>query len=66
MTTSEALAVARHVQNANYGSFCSALTCTYMLADESNREKLLQAFGELFKRIQGDMLAYAEFQAKGE
>lgn len=63
MTTSEALAVARHVQNANYGSFCSALSCAYILADQDNRERLLQAFGDLFARIQGDMLAYQAFEA---
>lgn len=63
MTSSEALAVARHVQNANYGSFASALSCAYILADQDNRERLLQAFGDLFARIQGDMLAYQAFEA---
>lgn len=64
MTTSEALAVARHVHESNYGSFASALACTYMLADQDNRERLLQAFGDLFSRIQRDMLAYQAFQAE--
>lgn len=63
MTTSEALAIARHVQNANYGSFASALSCAYILADQDNRERLLTAFGDLFARIQGDMLAYQAFEA---
>ena len=63
MTSSQALAVARHVQNANYGSFASALSCAYILADQDNRERLLQAFGDLFARIQGDMLAYQAFEA---
>lgn len=63
MTTSEALAVVRHIQNANYGSFASALSCAYILADQDNRERLLNAFGDLFARIQGDMLAYQAFEA---
>lgn len=63
MTSCEALAVARHVHNANYGSFASALSCAYILADQDNRERLLQAFGDLFARIQGDMLAYQAFEA---
>ncbi len=64
MTDSQALAVCRHIQAANYGSFASALSCTYVLADSDNRLKLLTAFSDLFKRIEGDMLAYAEFTAQ--
>ena len=64
MTTSEALAIARHLQDANYGSFASALSCTYILADQDNRERLLTAFGDLFERIQRDMLAYQDFEAQ--
>jgi hypothetical protein len=61
LTDSQALAVCRHIQAANYGSFASALSCTYILADQSNRETLLMAFSELFSRIHGDMVAYENF-----
>lgn len=64
MTDSQALEVCRHIQAANYGSFASALSCTYMLADADNRTKLLNAFEDLFSRIQGDMKAYNAFMAK--
>ena len=64
MTDSQALAVCRHIQAANYGSFASALSCAYLLADSDNCLKLLGAFLDLFKRIEGDMLAYAEFTAQ--
>lgn len=61
LTDSQALAVCRHIQSANYGSFASALSCTYVLADQWNREKLLEAFSDLFSRIHGDMVAYENF-----
>lgn len=63
MTNSQALAVCRHIQSANYGSFASALSCTYMLADSDNRQKLLETFSDLFSRIEGDMIAYNDFLA---
>jgi hypothetical protein len=61
---SQALAVCHHIQSANYGSFASALSCTYILADQDNREKLLNAFSELFIRINGDREAYEAFNSK--
>lgn len=63
MNDTQALAVCRHINKANYGSFASALACTYMLADQDNREKLLTAFLDLFQRIERDMLAYQAFEA---
>ena len=64
INTSQVLAVCHHINKANYGSFASALACTYLLADQSNREKLLNAFSELFERVQGDMLAFEQFNAE--
>jgi len=64
MTDSQALLICRHIQAANYGSFVSALSCAYLLADSDNRLKLLGAFSDLFSRIEADMIAYAEFTAK--
>ena len=64
MTDSQALAVCRHIQAANYGSFVSALSCAYLLADSDNRLKLLGAFSDLFSRIEADMIAYTEFTAQ--
>ncbi len=63
MNTTQAMTVCRHIEKANYGSFTSALACTYMLADQDNREKLLQAFSDVFERIERDMLAYHQFMA---
>ena len=62
LTHDQAFKVCKHIQYANYGSFASALSCTYMLADQDNRQKLLEAFSDLFNRINGDMVAYEAFQ----
>jgi hypothetical protein len=64
LTHDQAFKVCKHIQSANYGSFANALSCTYMLADQHNREKLLEAFSDLFSRINGDMVAYEAFQNK--
>jgi hypothetical protein len=64
MTDSQALLICRHIQAANYGSFVSALSCAYLLADSDNRLKLIGAFSDLFSRIEADIIAYAEFTAQ--
>ena len=64
INTNQALVICRHIQAGNYGSFVNALSCTYMLADQDNREKLLSAFSDLFQRIENDMLAYQAFITK--
>jgi hypothetical protein len=63
MTNDQAHKVALHISRANYGSFASALACAYLLGDQDNREKLLQAFLGLFERIERDMVAFEEFNA---
>ena len=66
MHQDQALKVANHITRANYGSFASALAYAYLLADQDNRAKLLQAFLDLFQRIERDMVAYAEFTSTQE
>ena len=64
MTNDDAHAVAMRMRD-HYGSFASAIACAYMLADQSNRETLLQAFNGLFSRVHADMVAYEAFQNQG-
>lgn len=64
MTQDQVRKVCQHINSANYGSFASALACTYLLADSDNRQKLINAFDDLFKRIEGDMLAYNDFMSQ--
>ena len=66
MHQDQALKVANYITQANYGSFASALAYAYLLADQDNRAKLLQAFLDLFQRIERDMVAYAEFTSTQE
>ena len=43
--------VMRILQDGHYGSFMSAIGCAYQLADSTNKEKLLQAFGDTFAEV---------------
>ena len=66
MNQDQALKIANYITQANYGSFASALAYAYLLADQDNRAKLLQAFLDLFQRVEQDMVTYAEFIASQE
>lgn len=43
--------IARILQDGHYGSFMSAIGCALQLADSTNKEKLIQAFGDTFERV---------------
>ena len=62
LTHDQAWKAAKRMQD-HYGSFASAISCAYMLADSTNRGTLLNAFSGLFERVYADMLAYEKFQA---
>lgn len=52
MTHSE-LHDAAHRMIRQGGSFAAAIAEAYFAADQHNRERLLQAFGDLFERFRG-------------
>lgn len=62
LTNDQTWKVAKRMQD-HYGSFASAISCAYMLADQDNKERLLTAFSDLFARVHADMVAYDAFQA---
>ena len=64
LTEDQAYATAKRMRD-HYGSFASAIACAYMLADQNNRETLLNAFSGLFNRVHADMVAYEQFQNQG-
>jgi hypothetical protein len=39
------------MQSGRHGQFCAAIADAFFLADPTNREKLLAAFGDLFARV---------------
>ena len=43
--------VARILQDGYYGSFMSAIGCALQLADSTNKDKLIQAFGDTFEQV---------------
>ena len=56
LTADQAWKAAKIMQD-HYGSFASAISCAYMLADQDNKERLLQAFGDLFQRVHDNYMA---------
>ncbi len=64
LTHDQALKAAHRMQH-QYGSFASAISCAYMLADQNNRETLLTAFSDLFSRVHADSVAYDQFMNQG-
>ena len=39
------------MQSGRHGQFCAFIADAYLIADPTNREKLLAAFGDLFARV---------------
>lgn len=51
MSPSQLHRAALEMQSGRHGQFCAAIADAFFLADPTNREKLLAAFGDLFARV---------------
>lgn len=51
MTPSQLHRAASEMKSGRHGQFCAAIADAYLIADPTNREKLLDAFGDLFARV---------------
>ena len=56
LTEQQAFQAAQVLQHY-YGSFASAISCAYFLADSDNKAKLLEAFEDLFQRAYNGLQA---------
>jgi hypothetical protein len=63
LNDSQLYKVARILQNGTYGSFMSAIGCALQLADNDNKAKLCQAFGDTFERIYANAVQAEQLQA---
>jgi hypothetical protein len=51
MTPSQLHRAALEMQSGRHGQFCALIADAYLIADPTNREKLIAAFGDLFARV---------------
>lgn len=55
MTTDQAHKSAYAMSKGRYGSFAEFIGCAYLVADNNNKETLLEAFKSLFETVLSDI-----------